>query len=107
MRRIAVLFVVVLLVVPNVFAKEKIHQRSTTDGTAVLRECSLVLELNVYHPRKVKNMDEAFDLGNCLGLVQGVYANASGSSFCPPDGVKTPHVLDLVVRFVKEHPELE
>lgn len=89
MRRIAILLVV-LLVVPNAFAKEKTHQKITTDGTAVLRECGLTLEINVYHPRRVKNKQEAFGVGYCTGLLQGVYANASGSSFCPPDGVKNP-----------------
>jgi hypothetical protein len=105
MSRIAVLFVV-LLVVPNVFAKEKI-ERGTTDGTAVLRECGLTLDLNVYHPRRVKNKQESFSIGYCTGLVQGVYANASGNYFCPPDGVNPIHVLELVVSFVKSHPDLE
>jgi hypothetical protein len=104
---IAGLLASTLLVVPSAFGQKKKVPRPTADGTIVLRECSLTLELNTYHPRNVKNTDEAFDIGNCLGLVQGVYANASGNYFCPPDGVGIAHVLDLVVRFVKEHPELE
>jgi len=55
----------------------------------------------------VKNKGEAFDFGNCLGLVQGIYADTSGSDFCPPDNVKIQHVFELVVGFVKAHPDLE
>jgi len=105
MKRIAVLFMA-LLVVPNALA-EKQKDKPGSDGTAVLKECGLTLDLNVYHPRRVKNKQEAFGVGYCTGLVQGVYANTSGSDFCPPDGVKIQHVLELVVGFVKAHPDLE
>jgi hypothetical protein len=86
---------------------KKRPERPVSDGKAVLRECSLTLDLNVYHPRKVKTKFEAFDLGYCLGLVEGVYDNTSGQDFCPPDGVKTEHVLEVTVGFIRAHPELQ
>lgn len=88
-------------------AKDAKPQRSISDGKAILRECSLALDVNVYHPRKLKKRSEAFDLGYCLGLVEGIYANISGRDFCPPDNVGTPRVLELTVNFVKSHPELQ
>jgi len=81
MKMTAVVAALALLVVP--VGAQKRPPRSTSDGKAVLRACSLTLDLNVYHPRQVKNKFEAFDLGYCLGLVEGVYANASGTEFCP------------------------
>jgi len=80
---------------------------SVSDGRAIPRECSLTLDLNVYHPRKVKNKFEAFDLGYCLGLVRGVYDSTSGEYVCPSDAVKTEQVVEVTVNFVKDHPELQ
>jgi Rap1a immunity proteins len=106
MKMTAVVAAMVLLVVPVV--AQKGPARSTSDGKAVLRACSLTLDLNVYHPREVKDKFEAFDLGYCLGLVEGVYANASGTEFCPGErNVGTKEVLELTVKFVKAHPELQ
>jgi hypothetical protein len=98
--------ILVLISSVSAAAKKK-PERPVSDGKAILRECSLTLDLNVYHPRKVKNKFEAFDLGYCLGLVQGVYDNTSGEYFCPPDGVKTERVVEVTVKFVKDHPELQ
>jgi len=100
--------VVVAVALLATFVVAQKGTRSTSDGTAVLRACSLTLDLNVYHPRNVKDKFEGFDLGYCLGLVQGVYANASGTEFCPGERkVETKEVLELVVKFVKVHPELK
>lgn len=104
MKPTIALLVLALLIVPGAFGEK---QKVTTDGTGVLRECGITLDLTIYHPHRVKNKHEAFGIGYCTGLVQGVYANASGSSFCPPDGVRMQHVLELVVNFVKAHPDLE
>jgi hypothetical protein len=104
--KIGTVLLVFGLIVSNAFG-EKQKDQPRTDGTAVLKECGLTLDLMVYNPRRIKSKQEAYGVGYCTGLVQGVYANASGSSFCPPDGVKIPHVLELVVSFVKAHPDLE
>lgn len=50
---------------------------------------------------------EAYNFGYCLGVVEGAYANASGSAFCPPTNYRVKSALELVVKFVKDHPELE
>jgi Rap1a immunity proteins len=49
---------------------------------------------------------EAYNFGYCLG-VEATYANTSGSDFCPPDDYPMKSTLELVVKFVKDHPELE
>ena len=96
-----------VIAVPQIVAQQQ-TPRATSDGRAVLRACSLTLDLNVYHPRQVKDKSEAFDLGYCLGLVEGVYANASGTEFCPGEqNVETRKVLELTVKFIKDHPELQ
>ena len=109
LKRVAIagagLYVVLLMAVPS-FARTKKFV-PTLDGIGVERECSTVLDMNIYHPRKPKTKHEAYALGYCLGLIQGAYANLSGTYFCPPDGVKIEHVADSVVRFVKEHTDLE
>ena len=78
-----------VLTLAPVNAAAKKAERPVSDGKAILRECSLTLDLNVYHPRKVKDKFKAFDLGYCLGLVEGVFDNTSGEYFCPADHVKT------------------
>jgi Rap1a immunity proteins len=95
------------LLMPNAFGAKQKPQQSIADGTAVLRTCSFALDVSVTRPRRIKHRRDAFDYGYCMGLVQGTYANASGNYFCPPDGVKTPRVLELVVNFVRAHPDLE
>lgn len=104
MRKILAALLVLAFIVPNAFGEK---QKVTTDGAGVLRTCGFALDVSTNHPRRIKHRREAFDYGYCLGLVQGTYANASGDYFCPPDGVKTAHVFELAVNFVKAHPELE
>jgi len=106
-NRAAVLVVLALLTVPQIVAQKESPKISTSDGKALLRECSLTLDVNVYHPREVKNKFEAFDLGYCLGLVQGVYANTSGTTFCSTRDIQVREVLELTVKFLKAHPELQ
>jgi len=107
MRKILAALLALAFIVPNAFAEKPKAARSMGDGAAVLRTCGFALDVFVNHPRRIKHRLEAFDYGYCIGIVQGTYANASGHYFCPPDGVRFPHVLDLVVSFVKAHPELE
>lgn len=76
------------------------------DGKEIGEDCELMLDTTVYHPRKLKTRREAYRIGYCMGITQAAYANASGSAFCPPDGVPYRHVFDLVVRFTKEHQDL-
>jgi hypothetical protein len=59
-------------------ATAALGQKSPPDfqtGAGIQKACSTALDLNVYHPRKVKRHREAFELGLCLGLVKGVYEN--------------------------------
>lgn len=98
---------VLAFIVPNAFGEKPKAAQSVSDGAAVLRTCGFALYVAENHPRRIKHRREAFDYGYCIGLVQGTYANASGNAFCPPDGVKIQHILELVVTFVKAHPDLE
>ncbi len=108
MRKILAALLVVAFIVPNAFGEKQKAAKSQGDGAAVLRTCSVVLDFSTNHPRRIMHKRDAFDYGYCMGLVQGTYANASaGHLVCPPDGVGFPHVLDLVVTFVKSHPDLE
>jgi hypothetical protein len=107
MRKILAALLVFAFIVPNAFAEKK-AAKSQGDGAAVLRTCRFALDVSTTHPRRIKHKLDAFDYGYCMGLVQGTYANASaGNLFCPPDGVAFPHILNLVVTFVKSHPDLE
>jgi hypothetical protein len=111
MKRIISLFAILLLVVPCVASDKDDDGQpkpnpNMTDGYGILNACSFTTDVFSFHPRKIKTKHEAFSYGYCIGLVQGVYANASGSAFCPPDGVKMIHAMELVVAFVKAHPDL-
>jgi len=97
----------ILLFVPAAMGHNQKPQLPGSDGKDIFRACSLTLDLNIYHPRNVKNKREAYDLGYCLGLVQGVYANTSGQDFCTGRDVHIQEVLELTVKFVKAHPELQ
>lgn len=106
MKNWAPICVLFLVPLPAVAHKQK-PQRPGSEGKDILQACTLTLDLNFYHPgKKVRNKLEAYNLGYCIGLVQGVYANTSGSYFCPPDEVQPRKVFELVVQFVKAHPEL-
>ena len=107
MKRTVLAAALALLIGPHAVGQEQKQQRPVSNGKAVLRECSITLDLNIYHPRKAKNKFEAFDLGYCLGLVEGVYANTSGTDFCPANDVPTRRVLETVVAFIKAHPEFQ
>jgi hypothetical protein len=71
------------------------------------RQCGLALDVNVYHPRKIKSKFEAYDLGFCLGMIKGVYTTGSGRDFCPKDGVPVKDTIELTVKFVVAHPDLQ
>lgn len=101
------IFTVALLLSASLAVAQK--QKSEPDtGKTLSRQCSLALDVNFYHPRKIKNKREAYALGFCLGLIKGVYETGSGSGdFCPKDGVAARDIMDLTVRFVAEHPALQ
>lgn len=80
---------------------------NANDGKTLLRACNLTLDVNVYHPRKVSGEREAFDLGFCLGVFKGVYTSSSGQDFCPSSAVPIKDGLELTVKFIKDHPELQ
>ena len=85
-----------------------VAQRRHDTSDNLSRQCGLTLDVNVYHPRKVKSKFEAYDLGFCLGLVKGVYTTGSGNGdFCPKDNVPLKDILELTVRFVDMHPDLQ
>jgi hypothetical protein len=77
------------------------------NGQTLLRACSLTLDANVYHPRKLKNKFEGFDLGFCLGVFKGVYTSSSGRDFCAEQGIPIREGLKLTVKFIKDHPDLQ
>lgn len=68
---------------------------------------SALLDTNVYHPRKVTGEREGFDLGFCLGVFKGVYTSSSGSDFCTDRDVPLKEGLELIVKFLQDHPELQ
>jgi hypothetical protein len=108
MKKLGAALLTLVLLVLNAFGEKPKAAQSVLDGAAVLRTCGFALDVSVTRPRRIKHRRDAFDYGYCMGLVQGTHANASaGNLFCPPDGVRTPHVLELVVSFVKAHPDLE
>jgi len=82
-------------------------QANANDGKTLLRACSITLDVNVYHPHTVKGEREAFDLGFCLGVFKGVYTSSSGQDFCPGSAVPIKDGLELTVKFIKDHPELQ
>jgi len=97
-------FLLLLILLPVGALAQKPHDTSENLG----RQCGLTLDVNVYHPRKIKNKFEAYDLGFCLGLIKGVYTTGSGSGdFCPKDAVPLKDIMDLTVRFFAEHPDLQ
>ena len=63
--------------------------------------------MNAYHPRKVQGEREAFDLGFCLGLYKAAFTSGSGRDFCPAREVSLREGLELTVKFVADHPDLE
>ena len=99
------LTIALLLSAPLVFARS--HKISPDTGAGLSKECSLALDVNIYHPRKIRNRFEGYDLGHCLGVVEATYANTSGSDFCPPNNYPLNSTLELVIKFVKDHPELQ
>jgi Rap1a immunity proteins len=105
--RILLMFVLFSASLASARINTAAEAQEDTHGTGLLRACSLVLDVNVYHPRKIKHKLEAYDMGFCLGMIQGVYANVSGSYFCPTDGGHIEDVLKYLVKFIKHHPELE
>lgn len=108
MRNVLAALLVLALLVPNALGEKQKAAQSNGDGAAVLRTCSFALYVAENHPRRIKHKRDAFDYGYCMGLVQGTYANASaGNLFCPPDGVRLRRIFELVVSFVKAHPDLE
>jgi hypothetical protein len=104
MRLAFALVLAALFTLPST-AKDKVD-RTQRNGTAISPECTIVLALNERVSHRLLNKGEAYDCGYCFGMVTGIYQNISGSEFCPGDNVPMPHVLELVVRFVKNHPEL-
>jgi hypothetical protein len=110
MKRFTILPLFVIVATLTAFGqKPALAAPSSADtGTGLQRACSTALDLNYFHPRKVKTQREAFDLGYCLGLIKGVYENLNGEvDFCPTDGVSIRKVTELTVSFVQAHPDLK
>src|SRR5688500_17634980 len=47
-----------------------------------------------------------FRAGNCVGYVWGVAGALDGSSFCLSKGVQQRQVIDVVKRWLDDHPEV-
>lgn len=106
--RITILLAITFLMSASLAAAKKWEPTPTPDtGKSLARQCGFVLDVNVYHPRQIKNKFEAYDLGFCLGLVKGVYTNAVDSSFCPNRIVPIREALELITKFVAVHPDLQ
>ena len=110
MKRFTILPLFVIVATLTAFGQKPVlaAPSSADTGAGVQRACSTALDLNYFHPRKVKTQREAFDLGYCLGLIKGVYENLNGEvDFCPTDGVSIRKVTELTVSFVQAHPDLK
>jgi len=83
------------------------QEKEQDDARSLARACSLTLDVNVYHPRKVNGEHEAFDLGFCLGLYKATFTSGSGRDFCTPDNFSIREGLENVVTFIRSHPELQ
>jgi Rap1a immunity proteins len=100
-----IIIIALLLSAPLAVAQK--YELMPNSGKVLSRACNLVLDVNFYHPRKIKNRFEAFDLGYCLGMVKGVYEAGSGNYFCPKDGLAIKGLLEITVQFVAQHPDLQ
>jgi Rap1a immunity proteins len=48
----------------------------------------------------------AFKTGACVGYVMGVASSLEGSAFCFPAGVEKGQIVDVIKRWLEDHPEL-
>src|SRR6266568_8752344 len=111
-RSIVCLFVgvalfLVVFVSLTVVAFGQTQEKEQDDARSLARACSLTLDVNAYHPRKVQGEREAFDLGFCLGLYKAAFMSGSGRDFCPAREVSLREGLELTVKFVSDYPDLE
>jgi hypothetical protein len=92
------MFIVIFLTVsPRAQSGEEI-----SDGNTLLPYCKAALDSidnNTWEDRH-----QAFSLGFCLGLVEGV--GFASVRVCPPKGVKVSQEMRVVVKYLESNPEL-
>jgi hypothetical protein len=79
------------------------------DGHTLLRNCNHYL--NSADPEKADSIIAAVGTGYCLGMVEGVAITfynlgrmgVEGLPSCPPDDMKTPQLISVVVNFLEEN----
>src|SRR2546430_10833567 len=110
--------VLVLLVTATAFVVAE-EARSTTDGNALLRQCTYALRADE-EPTPNIGLGGAFSAGLCIGLVQGMldlntaytaYYQATNNTtrplFCVPVGasIASEQGVRIILRYLQTNPE--
>jgi hypothetical protein len=86
------------------------------DGTALQRECKTALKMNeveeVEDEPGAGALGRGSDMGQCLGLVSGVWHTHmmmvdefdSGSAFCPTNSISAGEMARIVDHYLETHP---
>jgi Rap1a immunity proteins len=90
----------IFLFVTSSFAVEQ-QTRSSSDGNDLLPRCQAMI--NAADDPNWKSTHEAFSVGFCTGLVEGIiYAS---STVCTPKGVTVLQSARVVVKFLEDNPD--
>ena len=103
--RVLILFIALLLIAPTSFAE--------SNGSSLLKKCNAALQFMDGEPSA--EFEVVGDASFCLGLMQGIRATSQihriefgeKTLFCEPEtGIDNGQAARIVVKFLKEHPEM-
>jgi hypothetical protein len=112
--RPALFFIMCLVCATETFAQGPTP--NVNDGTALQRECKTALKMNeveeVEDEPGAGALGRGSDMGQCLGLVSGVWHTHmmmvdefdSGSAFCPTNSISAGEMARIVDHYLETHP---
>ncbi|GEM_PF-6999800 len=118
--RPALFFIMCLVCATETFAQGPTP--NVNDGNALQRECKTALEMNeVEEVGELEEVEDEVgagalgrgsDMGQCLGLVSGVWHTHmmmvdefdSGSAFCPTNSISAGEMARIVDQYLETHP---
>ena len=106
MKRIAWIAAVLTSITSNCMAM------AANDGGNLFKHCDLAI--GAMNDKDPKDRNEAYQVGLCLGVVEGVVgtmvleedANPKSHKICPPaGGIRNDQATQIVMNFLFDHPE--
>lgn len=90
-----------------------LSNKAFSDGNELLSQCNAAINFMDY-PSQSHEDNDLFSMAFCLGLMQGmtnlnrIYEIQLNKRalFCTPDGINNGQAARIVVKYLKEHPEM-